>query len=71
MSAKLREYLTLVNRLRHLKKIGRFESDAAENVRGLMEDIWRGLSAEEAKQATEAARDVLTEVEDESGYLME
>jgi hypothetical protein len=71
MSAKLREYLTLVNRLRHLKKIGRFETEMADNVRGLMEDIWRGLSADEAKQATEASRDVLVEAEDEANYLTE
>jgi len=56
ISSKLREYLTLANRLRQLVKHNRGDTEDADYIRDLMNDLWRGFSddeAEEAQRATE------------------
>lgn len=49
-SARVREYTTLVNRLKHLEKINRGDSEDADHIRELMEDCWRSFTAEEANE---------------------
>lgn len=63
-SARLREYTNLLNRLIHLEQIGRFESEDAEHIRDLMDDCWRGFSAEEAREARQLS-EVLQRLEEE------
>lgn len=50
-SARVREYTTLVNRLKHLEKINRGDSEDADHVRELMEDCWRSFTSDEAAEA--------------------
>jgi len=54
-SARVREYTILVNRLKHLEKINRGDSEDADHIRDLMEDCWRAFTAEEAAEADKLA----------------
>lgn len=63
MNSKVREYVAQQNRLRQLEKIGRGDSEDAEYIRDLMEDMWRGFTSEEAAAASKSSggRRMLTE----------
>ena len=62
MNSKVREYVLQQNRLRQLEKMGRGDSEDAEYIRDLMEDLWRELSSEEAAEVSKTpGRRQLTE----------
>lgn len=53
MNSKVREYVLQQNRLRQLEKQGRGDSDHAEFIRDLMEELWREMSSEEAAEVSQ------------------
>jgi len=50
MNSKVREYVLQQNRLHQLEKQGRGDSDHAEFIRDLMEELWREMSSEEVAE---------------------
>lgn len=53
MSSKLREYNQLLQRLKYLVERDRGDTEAADHVREMLDECWRGLSEEDCIKAQE------------------
>lgn len=65
MNSKVREYVLQQHRLHQLEKQGRGNSDHAEFIRDLMEELWREMSSDEAAQVNKETGGVKLLAEDD------